>query len=164
MAMSVSLQVRKEVSVLPELPLYWRAHRLPMGLDRGTAPLLAGGAVQPAKTPKKGREGLCLSCCAEAEALGTSLVEYPEEAELMNCNPHRCSHPSAFLQLLRVAGSSHNVFPASENPCGQPLCHTSLYLFHKMVLLSYCMEVTVVALCCRGTSDTQPPNISDTLT
>lgn len=68
MAMSGSLQVRKEVSLLPELPLYWRAQRLPMGLDRGTAFLLTGGAAQPAKTPKRGREGLCLSFCAEAEA------------------------------------------------------------------------------------------------
>lgn len=52
MAMSGSLQVRKEVSLLPELPLYWRAQRLPMGLDRGTALLLTGDAAQPAKTPK----------------------------------------------------------------------------------------------------------------
>lgn len=61
-----------------------------MGLDRGTAPLLAGGTAQPAKTPKRGREGLCLPCCAEAEAgspLGTSLVESSEEDRIDELQP-----------------------------------------------------------------------------
>lgn len=57
----MALQIRKEASVLLELPIYWRAQRLPMGWDRGTSPLVTKGSAQSVKTPKERRERVNLT-------------------------------------------------------------------------------------------------------